>query len=40
MRPENRELIVVASTPELMLEKLLSWKAPAPVEKWLDRARR
>lgn len=40
MRVENRGLIVVAATPEEMLEKLLAWKPPAPVEKWLDRARR
>jgi len=40
IRPENRELIVVASNEAEMLEQIVSWQAPPQVEKWLDRARR
>lgn len=40
IRPENRDLLVVATNEADMLEKIIAWKAPAPVEKWLDRARR
>ena len=40
VRPENRGLVLVASTPEDVLQKLMSWKPPAHLEKWLDRERR
>ena len=40
VRPENRRLVLVASTPEEMLEKVVSWKQPGHIEKWLDRERR
>ena len=40
VRPENRELIVVGTTPEEVLDKITSWTPPAHVEKWLDRAKR
>lgn len=40
VRPENRGLILVGSTPEEVLDKISSWKPPAHIEKWLDRAKR
>jgi uncharacterized protein (TIGR00730 family) len=40
LRSENRDLIQVASAPEEMLEKLVAWKPPQHIEKWLDRERR
>ena len=40
LRPENRELVLVAATPEEMLEKINSWRPPTHVEKWLDREKR
>lgn len=40
VRSENRGLILVGATPEEVLDKISSWKPPAHIEKWLDRARR
>lgn len=40
VRPENRDLILVASSPEEILEKISSWRPPAHVDRWLDRAKR
>ena len=40
VRAENRDLILVGSNPEEVLDKIASWKPPAHVEEWLDRARR
>ena len=40
VRPENAQLILVATTPERMLERLLDWTSPAHIEKWLDPAKR
>jgi uncharacterized protein (TIGR00730 family) len=40
VRPENSQLILVATTPESMLERLLDWTPPAHVEKWLGREKR
>jgi uncharacterized protein (TIGR00730 family) len=40
VRPENRGLVLVASTPEQMLEQLAAWTPPAHIEKWLDEAKR
>ena len=37
VRPQNAELIVVASTPGDLLDRLES-PLPAPIEKWLDRS--
>jgi len=40
VRPENREMIVVGTTPEEVLLKIESWRPPEHLEKWLDRKRR
>jgi uncharacterized protein (TIGR00730 family) len=40
LRPENRDLVLVASTPRQMLERLLKWKPPLHVEEWLDERKR
>jgi uncharacterized protein (TIGR00730 family) len=40
VRPENRKLVLVASTPEQMLEQLATWTPPAHIEKWLDESKR
>jgi uncharacterized protein (TIGR00730 family) len=40
VRPENRSLILVGSTPEEVLERISRWKPPAHLEKWLDRTKR
>lgn len=40
VRAENLDLILVGSNPEEVLDKIASWKPPAHVEEWLDRARR
>jgi uncharacterized protein (TIGR00730 family) len=40
VRPENRGLVLVASTPEQMLDQLAAWAPPAHIEKWLDEAKR
>jgi uncharacterized protein (TIGR00730 family) len=40
VRPENRPLVLVASSPEGMLERLVSWAPPAHIEKWLDETKR
>jgi uncharacterized protein (TIGR00730 family) len=40
VRPENRELILVASQPEQLFDKLEAWRPPAHLEKWLDEAKR
>jgi hypothetical protein len=36
LRPQYRELLVVAETPAELLDRLASHDPP-PVEKWLDR---
>jgi uncharacterized protein (TIGR00730 family) len=38
--PENSQLVLVAQTPEWMLERLSDWTPPAHIEKWLDKAQR
>jgi uncharacterized protein (TIGR00730 family) len=38
--PENSQLVLVASTPEGMLERLLEWTPPAHIEKWVSKAQR
>lgn len=35
VRPENREMILVGTTAEGILEKIQSWKPPGHVEKWV-----
>jgi uncharacterized protein (TIGR00730 family) len=40
VRPENSQLVLVASTPEGMLERLRDWTPPGYIEKWLDATRR
>lgn len=40
VHPQNRDLVLVASTPEEMLDKIEAWSPPGHVEKWLDRAKR
>lgn len=40
VRPENSELILVATNPDSMLERLLEWEPPRQVEKWADGTKR
>lgn len=40
VRPENSLLVLVASTPEGMLHRLLEWTPPLHIEKWLDEEKR
>jgi predicted Rossmann-fold nucleotide-binding protein len=40
VRPENRELVLVADTAEEMLDRLEQWRAPQHVEKWIDSGKR
>lgn len=35
VRPENREMILVGTTAEEILEKIQSWRPPGHVEKWI-----
>jgi uncharacterized protein (TIGR00730 family) len=37
VRPENSQLVLVASTPERMLERLSDWTPPAHIEKWRNK---
>lgn len=40
VKPENAQLVLVAQTPEWMLERLLEWTPPGHIEKWLGKAQR
>lgn len=40
VRRENRDLVLVGSTPEEVLEKISSWRLPAHLEQWLDDTKR
>jgi uncharacterized protein (TIGR00730 family) len=40
VRPENSQLVLVAQTPEWMLERLSEWTPPNHIEKWLGDAQR
>jgi uncharacterized protein (TIGR00730 family) len=40
VRKENGQLVLVATTPERMLERLLDWTPPTHIEKWLAPAKR
>lgn len=37
LKPENRQLLVMAETAEELLEKFNNYEAPPPVPKWLQR---
>jgi uncharacterized protein (TIGR00730 family) len=40
VRPENSQLVLVAQTPERILERLSEWTPPGHIEKWLGDAQR
>jgi uncharacterized protein (TIGR00730 family) len=40
VRKENSQLVLVAKTPERLLERLQDWEPPSHIEKWLDPAKR
>lgn len=40
VRPENSQLVLVASTAEGMLERLAEWSPPEHIEKWIDKRKR
>ena len=40
VQPENSQLVLVAQTPERMLERLSEWTSPEHIEKWLGDAQR
>ncbi|HEY6352588.1 MAG TPA: TIGR00730 family Rossman fold protein [Candidatus Angelobacter sp.] len=40
VRQENRDMIVVGTTPEEILDRIRSWTSPKHVEKWLDPGKR
>lgn len=40
VRPENSQLILLATTPEGILERLQEWTPPAHIEKWLVKEKR
>ncbi len=40
VRPENSQLVLLATTPEGMLERLMEWEPPAHIEKWVDKMKR
>ena len=37
--PEHRDMVLVESDPEALLDRLSSW-TPVTVDKWLDRSQR
>jgi len=39
LRPEHRDMVVIESDPESMIDRLGSW-TPVTVDKWLDRDER
>jgi uncharacterized protein (TIGR00730 family) len=39
LRPGHRDLVIMESDPERMLERLRAWK-PVDADKWLDRPQR
>jgi hypothetical protein len=39
LRPEHRDMVVIAPDPQSMIDGLGSWK-PVTVDKWLDRTHR
>jgi hypothetical protein len=39
MREQHRDIVIVESDPEALLDRLSSWK-PSTVEKWLDQGER
>ena len=40
LRPQNRELVLVAASGEEMLEQFAGWSPPAHAEKWMDERKR
>jgi uncharacterized protein (TIGR00730 family) len=40
VRPENSRLVLVAQTPEWMLERLEEWEPPGHIEKWATNVQR
>ncbi|MGH9568822.1 MAG: TIGR00730 family Rossman fold protein, partial [Candidatus Angelobacter sp.] len=40
LRPENRELVMVAASAEEMLDSLSEWAPPDHVQKWNDKGKR
>jgi uncharacterized protein (TIGR00730 family) len=40
VRPENSQLVLVASTPQGMLHRLAEWTPPEHIEKWIDKEKR
>lgn len=40
VRPENSELILVAQSPQRMLDRLMEWEPTLSVEKWIDKTKR
>jgi uncharacterized protein (TIGR00730 family) len=40
VRPENRELILVASSAEDMLGQMIAWRPPAHIEQWATNIQR
>jgi uncharacterized protein (TIGR00730 family) len=40
VRPENSQLVLVASTPQGMLYRLSEWTPPEHIEKWIDKGKR
>jgi len=40
VRPENSQLVLVATTPSGMLERLSNWTPPDHIERWLDNTKR
>ena len=40
VRQESRDMILVGTSPEEILDKIQSWRPPGHVEKWLDARKR
>jgi uncharacterized protein (TIGR00730 family) len=40
VKPENAQLILVARTPERMMERLGEWTPPAHIKRWMDNGKR
>ena len=40
VRKENRDMILVGTSPEEILDRIQSWRPPGHVEKWLDAKKR
>lgn len=40
VRPENSQLVLLATTPDGMLERLMEWEPPAHIDQWVDKTKR